>query len=216
MKPKLLFATRSAGKQREIRLLLADLPYRVVFPDEQGIWERPEEAAIEDGDSFEANAKKKAAYFAKQSRLPTVAEDSGIEVFALGGEPGVRSKRFALPTADPRDQDAANNAELLRRLAGAPADRRRARYRCAVAFLETWDGFPRVFEAECTGRILDEVRGTGGFGYDPLFFSEDLGRSFGEASQDDKDSVSHRGRAFRTFAEWFASTSRADRQGTSS
>ncbi len=215
MKPKLLVATRNAGKQREIRLLLADLPYRILFPDEQGIGERPEEAAIEDGDSFEANAKKKAAYFAKQSRLPTVAEDSGIEVFALGGEPGVRSKRFALPTADPRDQDAANNAELLRRLAGAPADRRRARYRCVVAFLETWDGIPRVFGAQCTGRILDEARGAGGFGYDPLFFSEDLGKGFGEASANEKDSVSHRGQAFRAFAEWFTSLARADRPGIS-
>ncbi len=206
MKPKLLVATRSEGKQREIRLLLADLSYRIVFPEEQGIWERPEEANIEDGESFETNAKKKAVYFAKHSRLPTVAEDSGIEVFALGGEPGVRSKRFALPTADPRDQDAANNAELLNRLAGAPADRRRARYRCVIAFLETWDGIPRVFEAQCTGRILDKACGTGGFGYDPLFFSDDLGKGFGEASQAEKDGVSHRGCAFSAFAEWFAQT----------
>ena len=205
MKPKLLVATRNAGKQREIRALLADVPYEVVFPDDRGIWERPDEDGLEDADSFEGNARRKAEYFARLSGLPTVAEDSGLEVFALGGAPGVRSRRFAFPAlADPAEQDAANNAELLRRLVGAPDDRRRARYRCVVCFLERHDGIPRVFEGSCLGRVLGAPAGTGGFGYDPLFHADDLGTSFGLATPKAKASVSHRGRAFRAFTEWLA------------
>lgn len=203
MKPRLLVATRNAGKQREIRALLADTPWAVVFPDERGIWERPEEATIETAESFEGNARRKAEYFANLARMPTLAEDSGLEVFALGGEPGVRSRRFAFPALDDDlAQDAANNAELLRRLVGAPEDRRRARYRCVVCFLERHDGIPRVFEGSCLGRILAAPQGRGGFGYDPLFHSDDLGKSFGLATPDEKAGVSHRGRAFRAFGEW--------------
>lgn len=203
MKPKLLMATRNAGKQREIRALLADAPYEIVFPDDRGLWERPEEEAIEDAESFEGNARRKAEYFARLSRLPTAAEDSGIEVFALGGAPGVRSRRFAFPELpDATAQDEANNAELLRRLAGAPEDRRRARYRCVVTFLDRPDGFPHSFEGSCLGRILEAPQGTGGFGYDPIFHSDDLGKSFGLATPEEKAGVSHRGRAFAAFADW--------------
>jgi XTP/dITP diphosphohydrolase len=99
-------------------------------------------------------------------------------------------------------QDAANNAELLRRLVGAPEDRRRARYRCVVCFLERHDGIPHVFEGSCLGRILTAPQGTGGFGYDPIFHSDDLGRSFGLATPEEKAGVSHRGRAFRAYVEW--------------
>jgi XTP/dITP diphosphohydrolase len=206
VKPKLLVATRNAGKQREIRALLADTAYEIVFPEERGIWERAEERAVEDAESFEGNARRKAEYFARLSRLPTVAEDSGLEVFALGGAPGVHSRRFAFPApADPADQDTANNAELLRRLSGAPEDRRRARYRCVVCFLERHEGVPFLFEGTCLGRVLTEPAGTGGFGYDPLFHSDDLGTSFGLATPEAKASVSHRGRAFRAFAEWLGS-----------
>ncbi|HEX9729781.1 MAG TPA: non-canonical purine NTP pyrophosphatase [Gemmatimonadales bacterium] len=205
MTSKLLVATRSSGKQREIRPLLADIPHHIVFPEEHGIWPDVAEDALEDTGSFEGNARRKAEYFAKRSGLPTVAEDSGLEVFALGGEPGVRSRRFALPTADPNDQDEANNNELLRRLAGAPEARRRGRYRCVVVFLDRHDGVPHVFEGACAGRILDRRMGSGGFGYDPLFFADDLGKSFGDASQQEKDSVSHRGRAFRALVEWIQS-----------
>lgn len=203
MKPKLLVATRNPGKQREIRALLAEAPWEIQFPDDRGLWERPEEAAIEDADSFEGNARRKAEYFARLSRLPTLAEDSGIEVFSLGGEPGVRSRRFAFPPLDDAAaQDAANNAELLRRLAGAPDDRRRARYRCVVCFLERHDGVPYIFEGSCLGRILPAPEGTGGFGYDPIFHSDDLGRSFGVATPEEKAGVSHRGRAFHAYVEW--------------
>ena len=206
MKPKLLIATRNPGKQREIRALLTDIPYQIVFPDEHGLWEQPEEAAIEDAGSFEGNARKKAEYFAKQSRLPTVAEDSGIEVFALGGEPGAHSRRFALPTDDPSEQDEANNRELLRRLAGAPEARRHARYRCFAVFLERHDAVPRSFDGQCTGRILERPAGSGGFGYDPLFFSDELGKSFGEATPEEKARVSHRARTFEALAAWLGGT----------
>jgi XTP/dITP diphosphohydrolase len=203
MNPKLLVATRSLGKQAEIRQLMADAPWTVVFPDERGLYPRPDEEGIETAGSFEGNARLKAEYFATLARMPTLSEDSGLEVLSLGGAPGVQSRRFAFPlAADPPAQDAANNAELLRRLVGAPPERRRARYRCALVFLDRWGGVPRVFEGTCNGRVLEQPAGTGGFGYDPIFFSEELGKSFGQATAEEKASVSHRGQAFRAFLEW--------------
>jgi XTP/dITP diphosphohydrolase len=200
----LLVATRNAGKAREIRAILAHLSYQLNFLNETGIVERPEEALLEQAESFEGNARRKAEYFAKLSAGPTVADDSGLEVLALGGLPGVRSRRFALWDGPADEQDAANNAELLKRLYGLPAERRRARYRCVVAFVPRPDAVAYTFEGACTGRILDKPEGTGGFGYDPLFYSDDLQMSFGLAPADEKDAVSHRGRAFRAFAEWLA------------
>ncbi len=129
-----------------------------------------------------------------------MADDSGLEVFALGGAPGVRSRRWAGASGTPDEVDAANNAELLRRLRGASEARRRARYRCVLVYLEHADAVPRVFEGVCAGSILEQPRGTGGFGYDPLFLSDELDRTFGEASAEEKDAVSHRGRAVRAFA----------------
>jgi XTP/dITP diphosphohydrolase len=199
MKRQVLFGTRSRGKQAEIRRMLHDFPYDIVFPDDIGLYEDPIEATLEVESTFEGNATRKAEYFQKRSRMATVAEDSGIEVRSLGGAPGVRSRRFALAT---ENQDEANNAELLRRLAGAPAERRTAQYRCAVVFLADRNAAPQTFTGTCTGRILEEPRGTGGFGYDPLFYSDDLHMSFGEAQQEDKDAVSHRGRALRAFMSW--------------
>jgi len=198
---RLLIATRSPGKQREIREILADVPYEVVFPDDQGLYETPDEAYLENQPTFEGNARQKAEHFAKRSGLPTAADDSGLEVLFLGGQPGVRSKRFALPAPN---QDEANNQELLRRLLGAPEARRGATYRCAVAFVPGPLGLPHLFEGRCQGRILTEPLGNSGFGYDPLFLSADLGKSLGEATGAEKHAVSHRGRAFRAFAEWLA------------
>lgn len=201
--PKLLVATRNLGKKREIRALLGDLPYEIVFPDDAGIYQAPDELNLETENTFEANALKKAEYFQRKSRLPTVAEDSGIEVLSLGGAPGVRSRRFAM--AGPgEDEDEANNRELLRRLAGAPADLRGARYRCVAVFIKKLDAIPHMFEGSCMGRITTEPKGKGGFGYDPLFFSDELQKSFGEATQQEKDGVSHRGRAFRALASWLS------------
>lgn len=202
VKPKLLIATRSAGKRREIRRILADLAFDIVFPDDVGLSERPEEARLEDAESFEGNAARKAEYFARLSRLPTAADDSGLEVFALGGKPGVRSKRFALSQGPPADRDDANNRELLHRLSGAPPEKRRARYRCMVAYVREPGAIPMTFEGTCTGAILTALSGSGGFGYDPLFLSDDLGVRFGETDPAEKDRVSHRGRAFRKLAEY--------------
>jgi XTP/dITP diphosphohydrolase len=193
---KLLVATRSAGKQREVRGLLAGSALEAVFPDEAGIYLAPEEAGLELGDSYAANARAKAEYFAKQSGLATVADDSGLEVISLGGEPGVRSKRWAGVEGPDAAVDAANNAYLMRRLAGAPASKRRARYRCVLVLYRTPKAFPETFEGSCTGSILEEPRGSGGFGYDPLFLSDELGKTFAEATPEEKDTVSHRGRAF--------------------
>lgn len=196
---KLLVATRSTGKQREVGELFAGTGIEVVFPDQAGVVHLPAEDALELHDSFSGNALAKAEYFAKRTMLPTVADDSGLEVIALGGEPGVRSKRWAPGSSAGGDVDAANNAYLLQRLGGATGMRRKARYRCVLAFLKAPGAIPAFYEGTCTGEILDAPRGEGGFGYDPLFLSDDLGKSFGEAAPDEKHAVSHRGRAFRAL-----------------
>jgi XTP/dITP diphosphohydrolase len=197
---KVLAATRSGGKQDEIRRVLVPSGVEIVFPDDVGLWETSAEQALEMGESFEANARKKAEHFARLSGLPTFADDSGLEVMALGGAPGVRSKRWAGATGSPGEIDAANSAELLRRLAGAPERQRAARYRCVLVFLARPGAVPTISQGDCSGRIVDAPRGTGGFGYDPFFFSEELGKTFGEATPEEKDAVSHRGRALRALA----------------
>ena len=197
---KLLAATRSKGKQPEFRRMLEPAGVEVVFPEDLGIWESPVEDTLETSESFEGNARRKAEHFARLTGLPTVADDSGLEVFALGGAPGVRSRRWAGATGGGLEVDAANNAELLRRLHGAPEARRRARYRCVLVLLRDPGAVPEVFEGVSGGRILEAPRGEGGFGYDPLFYSDELGRTFGEATPEEKDAVSHRGRALRALA----------------
>jgi len=178
-----------------VHRVLTAAGHEVVFPDEAGIPEREAESRLEVADSFESNARLKAEYFLALSGLPTVADDSGLEVFSLGGEPGVRSKRWAGATGTAAQVDAANNAMLVRRLLGASEARRRARYRCALVLLRRQGAFPEVFQGTCNGRILEEPRGTGGFGYDPYFLADELGQTFGEADAAAKDRVSHRGRA---------------------
>jgi XTP/dITP diphosphohydrolase len=196
---KLLVATRSPGKTREIRELFAGLPFDVMFPADRLLERLPEEADLERGTTYIENAVAKARYFAQRSGLPTVADDSGIEVDALGGAPGIHSARWA--GAGGPDLDARNNAQLVQRLAGVPEPQRTARYRCVVVYLETASSVPEIVEASCEGFVLTELRGTGGFGYDPLFFSTDLRMSFGEAPAAAKHRVSHRGRAFRALIE---------------
>ncbi len=193
---KLLVATRSRGKQEEARRLLEGSGLEVVFPDQAGVPPSPEEDLLEAHPTFEGNARAKAEYFHRRTGLPTVADDSGLEVFALGGEPGVRSKRFAGLDGPDHTVDQANNAQLLRRLLGAPPPRRTARYRCVLALVRSAKRMPEIFEGACTGTIAEAAAGRGGFGYDPLFYSDELGMTFGEAPPDLKDSVSHRGRAF--------------------
>ena len=201
---KLLIATRSPGKTGEIRELFVGLPIHVVFPHELGYERLPEEDELEQSSSYTGNAVAKARHFAERSGLATVADDSGIEVDALGGAPGVHSARFAVLTgsvAPGGSIDAANNALLLERLAGVPPEQRSARYRCVVAYLESPTGAAEIVEATCEGRILPAPLGLGGFGYDPLFLSDDLHRGFGEVPPAAKHRVSHRGRAFRALIE---------------
>jgi XTP/dITP diphosphohydrolase len=197
---RVLAATRNVGKQREIKRILAGSGLDIVFPEDIWLRESSSGDALELAESFEANARRKAEYFARLSLLPTFADDSGLEVFSLGGAPGVRSRRWAGAKGTPEEVDAANNAELLRRLAGAPERQRVARYRCVLVFMRTPGAVPTICHGDCTGRILDAPRGTGGFGYDPLFFSDELGKTFGEATAEEKDRVSHRGRALRALA----------------
>jgi XTP/dITP diphosphohydrolase len=201
---KLLAATRSAGKQREFRRVLEPAGIDVVFPDDIGLYPTQAEDSLELGDTFEVNARRKAEHFARLSGLPTVADDSGLEVLSLGGAPGVRSRRWAGATGTEAQVDAANNAELVRRLAGATGARRSARYRCVLVYLAGPGAIPETFEGTCAGRILEAPRGEAGFGYDPYFFSEELGKTFGEATAEEKDAVSHRGRALRALVEALA------------
>ena len=196
---KLLVATRSPGKAREIRDIFTGLPFEIAFPSDRFLERLPEEADLEGGAGYVENAVAKARYFAARSGLPTVADDSGIEVDALGGAPGVRSARFS--GAEGPGADAANNALLLEQLADVPEERRAARYRCVVALLTAAGGVPEIVEATCEGFILPEPRGQNGFGYDPLFYSPELQMSFGEAPPSAKHRVSHRGRAFRALIE---------------
>ncbi len=172
---------------------------------------------VEDGLTFETNARIKARHAARATGLPALADDSGIEVEALGGAPGVRTRRYAGPDAT----DADNNAKLLRELADVPAGRRGARYVCVLALAlpdERAPGGLRIIERRGTtrGRITFEPRGTGGFGYDPLFepIRERVGgRTFGEYSAAAKDAISHRGRAARRLAPVLEALASAGRLG---
>lgn len=184
----LLVATRNRGKLAEFRQLLRDLPVTVVAMDE--IPGAPE--VVEDLPTLEGNAEKKARTLAEFSGLPTLADDTGLEVDALGGRPGVYSARYAGPEEDP----AANRRLLLDELRGRPD--RSARFRAVIAFVE--GGSCRLFEGTCEGRIAEAPRGEGGFGYDPLFIPEGSELTFAELDPVAKNAVSHRGRALRLFS----------------
>jgi XTP/dITP diphosphohydrolase len=193
----LLLATRSEGKMREIKPIFASAGITLVSLDELEIEESDEEHELEPFDTFEENALSKARYFYEVSGgIPTIADDSGLEVTALGGKPGVRSKRWAGRT-DLRGTalDEANNQALMASLDGL-ADTT-ARYVCVAAYIAV--GTEITARGETTGSIVRQRRGNGGFGYDPYFLSSDLGITFGEASSVDKEKVSHRGRAFRAL-----------------
>lgn len=184
-----------------MKRILEPAGFEVVFPDDLSIGESGDEAQLEVHDSFQTNARMKAEYFTRRTGLPTLADDSGLEVFSLGGAPGVRSRRWAGAAGSPAEVDAANNAELLRRLRGAPESKRRARYRSVLVYLTSVNAVPQIFDGTCSGTILEEPRGEGGFGYDPLFLSDDLEKTFGEATPEEKDKVSHRGRALAGFVQ---------------
>ena len=199
---RLLLATRSAGKLRELRPMLERAGFDALDLRDAGIPESAEEDDLERFDTFEDNALAKARHFHRVSGLPTVADDSGLEVAALGGRPGVHSKRFSGRTElSGQSLDDANNERLVAKLGGS-ADRK-ARYVCVAAFVE--GATEVVRRGETTGRILRvKSGGPDGFGYDPWFFSDDLGRSFADATADEKEAVSHRGRAFRALLDALA------------
>lgn len=193
----LLLATRSQGKLRELRPLLEPLGVRLLDLRELNIPDAGDEV-LERGATFAENALSKARhYFEASGGIPTVADDSGIEVAALAGAPGVNSKRWSCRfDLEGQALDDANNAALLQAL--ADSDDRRARYVCVAAFVDA--GGELVERGETTGAIVTAPRGDGGFGYDPYFMSDELGITFGEATPEAKQGVSHRGRAFRALA----------------
>ena len=196
----LVFATRNRGKLVELRALLEGAAIEVLAIDEAearlGV-RVPE--VVEDADSFAGNAAKKAREVSSATGLPALADDSGLEVDALGGAPGVISARYAGEGAG----DAANNARLLAALAGVPAERRTARFRASLALADVRGPLGDALitaDGACEGVILDAPRGTGGFGYDPLFFAPELGMTFAEAGVGPKGHLSHRARAMRAIA----------------
>lgn len=199
---RVVAATRNPHKLIEIRRILSDVPHLdLVGPEAVGLAPDPAEEQIEIFDTFEENAAAKARWFGERSGLPALADDSGLEVDALNGAPGVRSKRFS-PGSEERSGDALdrrNNDHLLDLLEDLPLAERTARFVC-VAALCTSDGDIRIVRGESEGLILGRPRGTGGFGYDPLFLHRDLGKTFAELDRDRKAAVGHRGRAFRAMA----------------
>ncbi|PZC46536.1 MAG: XTP/dITP diphosphohydrolase [Chloroflexi bacterium] len=189
---RLLIATGNAGKIRELRTLLNDARWQLVTPADAGVADLE---VIEDGDSFRANAAKKARAYANASRLPALADDSGLEVDALGGAPGVRSARYAGDSAT----DAENRAMLLAALDGLPTEERGARFRAVVALSFPYGPNVRFGEGTVEGRIAANERGDNGFGYDPIFELAD-GRRMAELTSDEKNAISHRGQAVRDIA----------------
>jgi XTP/dITP diphosphohydrolase len=199
-RPRLLVATRSEHKLRELRELLELRNGELITLDDAGVDGEP----VEDGATFEDNAAIKARFGLAATGLPTLADDSGIEVDALGGGPGVRTRRYAGEDAT----DEENNEKLLTELAGLPPERRGARYVCVLALALPGGGDRLLYaRGECNGRIATNPRGSGGFGYDPIFEPEGEpvgGRTFGEWSAEAKNRISHRARAARAMAPLLA------------
>jgi XTP/dITP diphosphohydrolase len=196
-----LIATSNAGKLRDFagaaRLFgieIASLPDFGSLPP-----------VVEDGLSFEANARKKAeAYSLHAPGEIVLADDSGLEVDALGGAPGVHSARYAAEEphrAESNTDDEDNNARVIRELAHVPAEKRTGRFVCVIAAAREGRTLA-VFQGKAEGRILDRPRGSNGFGYDPLFFFPQIQKTFAELSAEEKAKYSHRGAAFRQFLEW--------------
>ena len=198
----LVLATRSTHKIREIRRILEGVPdLRVLDLTEASVRYDAAEEDLEPYDTFEENATSKASHFQGITGLPTVADDSGIEIDLLGGAPGVRSKRFA-PDQGLADLalDRANNEHLLASLGDAPLGERTGRYVCVAVLNRGEPDDVTVVRGEARGLILNAPQGSGGFGYDPLFFDEELGKTFAEIAPEEKNTRSHRGKAFRALA----------------
>jgi XTP/dITP diphosphohydrolase len=197
VKHSLVIATHNRGKLDELRHLLAGIDVEVLSLHD--VFKKPI-TVVEDGDTFEENAIKKAREVAAATMMLTLADDSGLEVEALGGAPGVRSARFA----GERATDAENNAALLAALdaytadaLGARSSDFKARFRCVLALVDPFvrDGEPYVVEGTCAGKVTRTPRGSGGFGYDPLFLVEGTDKTMAELSEDEKNHISHRAKA---------------------
>jgi XTP/dITP diphosphohydrolase len=184
---EVVIASRNSGKLREIELCLKDMPFLLL----RNMGQFPGLGQIkEDGKTFEENALIKARSVAAALGRCTLADDSGLEVLALDGCPGVHSARFAGPNATDDD----NNQLLVEKLAGLPREKRRARFVCVIAVV-TQDGRELLIKGQCDGEILTQLRGHGGFGYDPLFFVPSIGKTFAELIPAEKARISHRGQS---------------------
>jgi len=193
--PRLVFATTNSGKLREVGEILAADGVEVVGVDEVA----PGWQVVEDGATFAENARLKARDLARRTGLPVLGDDSGLEVDALGGRPGVRSARYA-------GEHASDEENLQKLLREAPAGSR-LEYVCVIAYVDPAVGVERCFEGRCTGRLTDKPRGSGGFGYDPAIEADDgpPRSTMAELSDTEKDAISHRGRAARELATWLES-----------
>lgn len=186
MPDRLLLATNNRGKAREYKSLLSGVPFELVIPAEVGITTEVDEV----GATLEENARLKATTLARESGLLALADDSGLEVDFLGGEPGPLSARYAGEGAS----DKERVDYLLKKLEGVPEEKRRARFRCVIA-IATPDGEVELCEGECPGLITFEPEGERGFGYDPVFYLPELGKTMAELPPEQKNRISHRGRA---------------------
>jgi XTP/dITP diphosphohydrolase len=185
---RLCIGTTNRGKQRELLELLGDWPGEIVFPQQLGLALE----VAETGQTFAENAAQKARAYARAAGMPALADDSGLEVDALGGAPGVQSARYAGPGASDEDR----YRKLLAELEGVPLERRTARFRCAVAVAHP-DGRVAIAEGTCEGRIAFAPRGRNGFGYDPVFLVSGRGMTMAELPPEIKNQISHRARALR-------------------
>jgi len=198
--PKLLIATNNAHKYRELAAILGDIPYTLTSLAAEGITLEVEEA----GRTYAENATLKARAYATISGLLTLADDSGLEVEALGGEPGLRSARYAGEGAT----NPQRIAKLLSRLEGVPWERRRARFICVIA-IATPQGDVHLFEGICQGVIAFAARGEQGFGYDPIFYLPEYGCTMAELPEEEKNRISHRAQAGMAAARWLRSQHQA-------
>lgn len=190
---KIVLATNNRHKTEEIRSILKGLPFEILTASDFPDFPDPDET----GDTLEENARIKAVAIFKATGLWSLADDSGLEVDALDGAPGVISARFAGPGCTFED----NNRKLLELMRDVPDDRRTARFRCVAALAKSPDDVT-LFSGEILGTITREIRGNGGFGYDPVFYVPELGCTFAEATSEAKNRLSHRGRAFRQVREF--------------
>lgn len=188
---RVLLATTNKGKILELKRILDENGIEVVGLDDSATTEE-----IETGSTFAENALLKARHYHRQTGLPTIADDSGLEVEALAGAPGIASARYGCACAT----DAERTSRLLAALKDVPPEGRAARFVCAAAIV--WRSGEQVFTEEAQGVVLNKPRGQNGFGYDPVFYYEPLGRTFAELTPAEKSEVSHRGRAFRRLARW--------------